>query len=37
VAQVIVPSIEEWAEITAKATLTPVQTMLGVWRTALGA
>ena len=37
VAQVIVPTIEEWAEITAKATLTPVQSMLGVWRTALGA
>lgn len=36
-AQVIVPTIEELAEVTAKATLSPVQTMLGVWRAALGA
>jgi hypothetical protein len=37
VAQVIVPTIEELAEVTAKATLSPMQTMLGVWRAALGA
>jgi hypothetical protein len=37
VAQVIVPTVEELAELTAKATLSPVQGVLGVWRTALGA
>jgi hypothetical protein len=35
-AQVIVPTIA-LADVTAKATLSPVQTMLGVWRAALGA
>jgi hypothetical protein len=37
VAQVIVPTVEELAELTAKATLSPVQGVLGVWRTTLGA
>jgi hypothetical protein len=35
-AQVIVPAVE-MAGITAKAALSPMQTMLGVWRAALGA
>jgi hypothetical protein len=36
VAQVIVPAVE-LAAITTTAALSPMQTMLGVWRTALGA
>jgi hypothetical protein len=36
VAQVIVPAIE-LAGITATTALSPMQTMLGVWRAALGA
>jgi hypothetical protein len=35
-AQVIVPTVE-LAGITAKAALSPMETMLGVWRAALGA
>jgi hypothetical protein len=36
VAQVIVPAME-LASLTAKTALSPMQTMLGVWRAALGA
>jgi hypothetical protein len=36
VAQVIVPAIE-LASLTATTALSPMQTMLGVWRAALGA
>jgi hypothetical protein len=35
-AQVIVPSTEKLVEVTAKATLSPLEAMLGVWRAALG-
>jgi len=36
-AQVIVPAIDTRAQVMAKATLSPVDAMLGIWRAALGA
>jgi hypothetical protein len=37
VAQVVVSPMEELVELGAKAVLSPMHTMLGAWRTALGA
>jgi hypothetical protein len=36
VAQVTVPAIDDLAQVAAKPTLSPGETMLGVWRAALG-